>query len=189
MTRLFLMANAALAWALLAVLGAAFFDQFALGEPPCPLCVMQRIAMMLAALGPCRVLLRANRQDITARDLAVGAGMTIMASLLGMAISVRQVLLHILPGDAGFGPPVLGYHLYTWAVVVFALCIAAMALQFLGLVMLRSGPAAMPRLARATVFAVGLMLVANIVSVVAEAGFAWMLPDNPTTYLLFNPAR
>jgi hypothetical protein len=30
------------------------------------------------------------------------------------------------------------------------------------------------------------MLVANILSVIAEAGFAWRLPDNPTSYLLFS---
>jgi hypothetical protein len=35
-------------------------------------------------------------------------------------------------------------------------------------------------------FVLGAMLVANILSVVAEAGFAWHLPDNPTRYLLFS---
>jgi hypothetical protein len=34
--------------------------------------------------------------------------------------------------------------------------------------------------------AVSAMLVANILSVTAEAGFAWKLPDNPTVYLLFQ---
>jgi hypothetical protein len=34
--------------------------------------------------------------------------------------------------------------------------------------------------------ALGVMLVANILSVIAEAGFAWHLPDNPTSYLLFS---
>jgi hypothetical protein len=30
------------------------------------------------------------------------------------------------------------------------------------------------------------MLAANILSVIAEAGFAWQLPDNPTRYLMFG---
>ncbi len=34
--------------------------------------------------------------------------------------------------------------------------------------------------------ALGVMILANIVSVIAEAGLAWKLPDNPAGYLLFR---
>jgi hypothetical protein len=34
--------------------------------------------------------------------------------------------------------------------------------------------------------ALGVMLVANMLSVIAEAGFAWQLPENPSSYLLFS---
>ena len=37
-----------------------------------------------------------------------------------MAISTRQILLHITPGDPGYGSVVLGLHLYTWALLIFA---------------------------------------------------------------------
>ena len=39
-------------------------------------------------------------------------------------MSGRQVLLHILPGDPGYGGEVLGLHLYSWAFIVFATIIA-----------------------------------------------------------------
>ena len=187
--RLYLLANAMNAWGLLLVLAAAFGEQLLTGEPPCPLCVMQRIAMMLATLGPAYVLMAAERQALTARHVAVGAGISTVASLLGAAISVRQILLHILPGDPGFGAPVFGYHLYTWAAVAFACNLLAAGLQLVGLEWFETAPVRLPTLARLTVLAIGFMLMANIVSVVAEAGFTWKLPDNPTGYLLFGNGK
>jgi len=178
-----LLANA---WVLLAILAGAFIAQFAAGEPPCPLCVMQRIAMMMAALGPCYTLLMAQREGLSQRAIAIGAGIGILASLLGAAISIRQVLLHILPGDPGFGSPMFGYHLYTWAAIAFACNIAAAGMQLLGLQWFSGSAAFRPPMVRLTAMALGVMLVANILSVIAEAGFAWHLPDNPTTYLLFS---
>lgn len=186
MSRLLLFGNLGHAWVLLAILAAAFAAQFADGVPPCPLCVMQRIGFLLAALGPCNLLLAAEREGLTARAVAQGAGMVVLGSLLGAAISIRQVLLHILPGDPGFGSPVLGYHLYTWAAVAFACSIAAAGAQLLALRWVTpAGPRPVPG-ARATALAVAAMLLANILSVVAEAGFAWRLPDNPTRYLIFG---
>ena len=186
MTRAYLYASAANAWVLVAILLGAFATQFLDSAPPCPLCEMQRIAMLLAALGPCLVLLRARRNALAARDIAVGAGIVVLASLVGAAISIRQILLHILPGDPGFGVPVMGYHMYTWALVVFACNLLGAGLQLAGLNWFQSGPERAPALARWTALAVAAMLVANILSVTAEAGFAWKLPDNPTGYLLFR---
>jgi len=185
-TRLFLLAATANAWVLLAVLTGAMADQFLTGEPPCPLCVMQRIAMMLAAMGPVHILLAARRDGLTARDIGLGSGLLILGSLLGAAISIRQILLHILPGDPGFGAPVLGYHLYTWALIVFACCIAAAGAQLAGLAWFQPGPAIPVPLTRLTAAALAVTLIANIASVIAEAGLAWHLPDNPVTYLLFR---
>ncbi len=186
MTRLYLLAATGNAWVLLAVLTGAMADQFLTGEPPCPLCVMQRIAMMLAALGPVHILLSARRDGLTAREIGLGSGLLILGSLLGAAISIRQILLHILPGDPGFGSPVLGYHLYTWALIVFACCIAAGGAQLTGLAWFQPAPAMPVPGARLTAAALGATVIANILSVIAEAGLAWHLPDNPVTYLLFH---
>lgn len=182
----YVLANLAHAWVLFAILVGAFVLQFVDGQPPCPLCVMQRIAMMMAAIGPSYVLLSAAREGLTPRTVGIGAGMTILASLLGAAIAIRQVLLHILPGDPGFGSPVLGYHLYTWATIAFACSIAAAGLQLVGLRWLgETGPARAPG-TTATFWVLVALFVANILSVIAEAGIVWRLPDNPTGYLLFR---
>jgi hypothetical protein len=45
--------------------------------------------------------------------------MSVIAAVGGACISIRQILLHIVPPDPGYGDPVLGLHLYTWALLVF----------------------------------------------------------------------
>ena len=108
MAPLFLLAATVNVWVLVLILTGAFGVQLIAGEPPCPLCVVQRIALMMCALGPLYLLLQARDRVLTFRDLAVGNGISIIAALLGAAVSTRQVLLHILPGDQGFGSPFLG---------------------------------------------------------------------------------
>ena len=63
MARLQLLAATLNVWVLVLILVAAFGAQFIAGEPPCPLCVMQRIALMLCALGPLSILIRARAQN------------------------------------------------------------------------------------------------------------------------------
>ena len=91
----------------------ALYLQLVKGLLPCPLCVVQRIALMLCALGPLYTLLQARRGMLSYRALAIGSGISIISALLGAAAATRQVLLHILPGDRGFGSPLFGLHLYT----------------------------------------------------------------------------
>jgi disulfide bond formation protein DsbB len=190
MARLIVLAAAANVWVLVLILAAAFGAQLVFGEPPCPLCVVQRIALMLCALGPLYVLARARDGALTGGDVAVGNGLTILAALVGAAVSTRQVLLHILPGDAGFGSPVLGLHLYTWCLIAFVVQIAASGVMLLGGAWLQEGKVAWQgvawRLAPATAGAFVLIVVANLLSVVAEAGLNWDLPSDPTGYLLFK---
>jgi hypothetical protein len=59
--------------------------------------------------------------------------MTILASLVGSAASIRQILLHIVPPDPGYGLPVLGLHLYSWALVVYACLMASSAIGLVGI--------------------------------------------------------
>jgi Disulfide bond formation protein DsbB len=80
--------------------------QFVLGELTCPLCVIQRMAFLLACVGPIGILLRAAEGRSDGAPEARGFGMTILASLVGAAASIRQILLHIVPRDPGYGPPV-----------------------------------------------------------------------------------
>jgi disulfide bond formation protein DsbB len=139
MQRLYLLAASAQAWVLMLILALAFVMQFALGEPPCPLCTIQRIALMMCALGPAYMLIAQRNGELTPRHVAVGCGMGILSGLVGAAATTRQVLLHILPNDAGFGSPVFGLHLYTWCLISILAHIAASALMLVGAAWLPQG--------------------------------------------------
>ena len=116
--------------ALLAVnssLSYAFFDQLYFGELPCPLCLLQRVAYVL--IGIALVL------NIRFGAHSAHYGWGILGAVAGMAVSLRQILLHVLPGDAGYGNTFLELHFYTWAFLGFIGLIAAQAI----LMMLPSG--------------------------------------------------
>ena len=185
MNRLYLLAATVNVWVLVLVLAAGFAVQLIAGELPCPLCVMQRIVLMLCALGPLHILLRARGGSLRSLDVAIGSGIAIVSAMLGVMASGRQVLLHILPGDPGFGTPVLGLHLYTWCLVAFGCQIAASGLMLLGTAWLDDKPGPLAR-AGVTAAAVAVIVVANLLSVIAEAGLNWELPPDPVAYLLFK---
>lgn len=178
--------NALALYAIAAVLGVAFFDQLVNGELPCPLCLLQRAGFLLLAIGPVMAVARGPR--------AAYYGVTILAGLAGAGFAMRQILLHIAPGDAGYGAPFLGLHFYTWAFVVFVVAIAASALMLV----LRQpdgeksdeaqvGAAAGSALGRIGIILVILMAAANTLSTTLECGFA-TCPDDPVTYQLLTPS-
>ncbi len=190
MARLYWLAATVNVWVMVLILAGAFGFQLIADEPPCPLCVVQRIALMMCALGPLYMLRQARDGGLTGRDVAVGSGIAIISALLGAVVSTRQVLLHILPGDQGFGTPFLGLHLYTWCLIVFVSQIAASALMLTGTAWLKEDERVASRLTpvitRVTAAAFVVIVVANLLSVIAEAGLHWDLPSDPVGYLLFK---
>ncbi len=99
---------------LIGVLAGSLHLQFGIGEQPCPLCIVQRSGMIGLAVGPMMNLL----WGMSPRHYAL----SILAAVVGGAGSTRQILLHIAdPNDPGYGPAVLGLHLYTWAFITFLL--------------------------------------------------------------------
>ncbi|WP_018223402.1 disulfide bond formation protein B [Salinispora pacifica] len=168
------------------VLLGGFVVQFVTGDLPCPLCILQRMAMMLVAFGPLYIIARTRRGDVRLADYAMGYGMSIVAAVAGAAIAVRQILLHIVPPDPGYGSPLLGLHLYTWAFITF--CVV---LVFCG-VSLIFARALVPRGVRfgwPSKVVCGLFLVivaANLVVVFLQAGFHWFLPPDPDRYEIFH---
>ena len=167
------------------VLIGAFVIQFAEGEMPCPLCLIQRMCMILAALGPAFVILEGrSRFSHGFSIIGAGFGMSILAAVGGMSVSARQVLLHIAPGDPGYGTPVMGMHLYTWALVVFIVVIVVS-----GATVLFEPRIQLPRptrlrwFTRCTLGLFALIIAANVVAAILEAGPNLFLPDNPEKYL------
>src|SRR5512138_2873516 len=105
------------------VLAAAFAAQLLLHELPCPLCLLQRIQFALPAIGPI--------MNVRWGPRASHYALSLFAAAAGFAFSTRQVLLHILPGDPGYGTALLGYHYYTLALIVFAASIVLIAVMLL----------------------------------------------------------
>lgn len=171
------------------VLLGAFGAQFLGNELPCPLCILQRMAMLLCAAGPAWLLATSWRREVDARDYARCYGASVVAALVGAVIACRQVLLHIAPGDPGYGGTVLGYHLYTWALVVFATVVAVSGLHLFLLAPERAERLPFAQAARAAVALLIAIAAANAVAVFVEEGFHAVLPDNPTSYRLLEDLR
>jgi disulfide bond formation protein DsbB len=95
------------------ILVGAFYFQFVLNENPCPLCLLQRMGMIGVIFGlSLNVFFGFNSKHFA---------VVIIASLIGVMFSVRQVLIHICPinGETGYETPIFGMYLYTWGVFIF----------------------------------------------------------------------
>src|SRR5258707_9826073 len=120
MTRSFAVTlNALSLYAVALVLAAAFTAQLLLHELPCPLCLLQRIQFAVLAIGPILNVRWGPRPSHYALSL--------LAAVAGAVFSTRQILLHIMPGDAGYGTALFGYHYYTLAFIGFITAIVLLA--------------------------------------------------------------
>lgn len=169
------------------ILLSSFFIQVVLGEFPCPLCMVQRISMMLCALGQVYILacLLHNR-ELHFKDFMLGNGMTLFAALAGMLMSTRQILLHIVPPDPGYGDPILGLHIYTWALLIFFAELIAVGLNLL--LMPRTGisiPQGLEKWTKWLFILLAFVIFSFAVATFIEEGFHWVLPDDPTLNQLF----
>lgn len=87
------------------ILFAAFYVQTVWRELPCPLCFMQRVGYVCAAFG----FLLNFQFGIKASHYTI----VLLGALFTAAVSIRQIMLHIVPGTGAYGSPMFGYHLYT----------------------------------------------------------------------------
>ncbi len=162
-----------------AALLVAFYYQLVLFELPCPLCLLQRVGIILIGFG----FLFNVRFGIKNFHYATSLIGCVVAGIIGS----RQAFLHILPGDSGYGSTFLGMHFYSWTVVASVIGIIAVALM----IMLKkdtatvenAAPFFLPEKIGAFLFAV--LIAANLVSTVLECG-AGQCDDNPTFYQLLG---
>lgn len=173
--------NALGLYAIAVVLAAAFAAQLLLHELPCPLCLLQRIQFALLAIGPIMNLRWGPRPS--------HYGLSLLAAAAGLAFSTRQVLLHILPGDPGYGSALLGYHYYTWALIAFGAAIVLIAVMLL--FDRQFEPEQSQQAEAAGIFAAAAVWLVialtglNVVSTLLECGFG-ACPDNPVAYELLR---
>jgi disulfide bond formation protein DsbB len=154
--------------ALAGVLTAAMGFQYLDGEIPCPLCLLQRVAMFACCFG----LIRQLRDGCSQR----GAGVAMLSAVLLMVISVRQTLLDIVPrpGHAYIGSAVFGLHMEVWSVLIAVALLIGFAVRLAVL----GGPnwaqpeqSTLPRLSTGLGLYVATLCAINFVSVLVQCGF------------------
>ena len=104
-----------------AILTAALVMQYAFGELPCPLCLLQRVAMLGVAFG----ILQNLRHEFSSRN----TGISLIFALFLLVVAARQTLLDIYPrpGHEYIGSAVLGLHMPVWSVLIALALIGAYA--------------------------------------------------------------
>jgi disulfide bond formation protein DsbB len=156
-----------------AILSMAMILQYANGELPCPLCLLERLAMF----GVCFGIIMNFRNGFSYRN----TGISLLFSILLLVFSVRQTLLDIYPrpGHAYIGSAVFGLHMPVWSIVI-ALCLLSAYAIKLALIgddeHLRETPvSAFPLVAKAatvlSIFVIALCAI-NVVSVVIQCGLS-----------------
>ena len=154
--------------ALAGVLTAAMGFQYLDGEIPCPLCLLQRVAMFAICLG--------LMQQLSGGETQQGAGIAMLSTVLLLVIAVRQTLLDLFPrpGHAYVGRAVFGIHMPVWSVLIAVALLLGFAvrLAFLG------GPTAaapaqgsiLRRLSYSLGLYVAILCAINWLSVVVQCG-------------------
>ncbi len=154
-----------------AILIAASVMQYAFGELPCPLCLLQRVAM----LGICLGILLQFRTGFSYQN----TGISLAFALFLLIVAERQTLLDIVPrpGHAYIGSAVFGLHMPVWSIII-ALCVLIAFVLKLAIIggdrHLETTPVStFPRLAAAGTI-VGAVVVAlavlNFGSVIVQCG-------------------
>ena len=162
------------------VLVLAFVDQLWFRDLPCPICILQRAGFIAAGFGIALNLIFGPRPS--------HYGLAILGAMAGGIMSADQVLHYIVPGTGSYGNAIFGLHLYTWALIGFALIVVGSAVMLLfdrqyeptGPLPLR-----LTVLPLTAVALLALIAVANVLSTLAICGFG-LCPEAPGGYLIFN---
>ncbi|WP_375666381.1 disulfide bond formation protein B [Bartonella sp. TT121SHDZB] len=161
------------------VLMVAFYYQLVKFELPCPLCLLQRVGLMLAG---CGFLLNIHHKVKNTHY-----GMVILGCMVTSIIAARQVFLHITPDDLGYGSTFFGLHFYTWAFIISVLCIFAVSLvMILGELAHRFKEfSPFPVLSKTASFLFVFLIAANLISTILECG-GGQCADDPVRYELLS---
>jgi disulfide bond formation protein DsbB len=167
-----------------AILTGAMTLQFVYGELPCPLCLLERVALF----GVCFGIILNFRHGFSYRN----TGLSLLFAILLLIVSVRQTLLDIYPrpGHAYIGSAVFGLHMPVWSILIAVAILTAYAVKLIVLGnddhLAKSEITRMPLLSRAATI-LGLYVIAlcaiNLVAVFLQCGFGECHTDG---YALFR---
>ncbi len=154
------------------ILTTAMTLQYANGELPCPLCLLERVAM----LGVCFGIMLNFRRGFSYQH----TGFSLLFAILLLIVAVRQSLLDIYPrpGHEYIGSAIFGVHMPVWSIIIALSLLTAYAIklsilggdEFLREADLTSFPA-IKKIANLLSLYVIAICVINLVSVVLQCGF------------------
>jgi hypothetical protein len=150
------------------ILTFAMILQYRGGEIPCPLCLLQRVAMF----GVCFGIILHFRDGASARN----DGISMVFALLLLIVSARQTLLDIYPrpGHDYIGSAIFGIHMPVWSVIIAVAILLAYTVKFavLGGENLRDdeSPELMSRAQSWLIYYVIALCAINFVSVILQCG-------------------
>ena len=154
------------------ILTAAMSLQYANGELPCPLCLLERFAM----LGVCFGIMMNFRRGFSYQN----TGFSLLSAILLLVFSVRQTLLDIYPrpGHEYIGSAIFGIHMPVWSILIALAILVAYAIklatiggdEYLGAASVDEFPI-LRKLADVLSLYVVVLCVVNLVSVIVQCGF------------------
>lgn len=160
---------------ILFVICSAYFVEFALHEPPCPLCLLQRFGLLAITFG----LLLNLKYGIQMHHY----GIAMLSTLFTAAVSVRQILLHIFVTSGAYGPAVFHLHLYTWTFIF-----AMMILLFIAFALILQPYNTEPMQQKWIKNSISGLFIASFLLTLANATTTFLMcgfsecPENPTSY-------
>lgn len=157
----------------------AFYYQLVLHELPCPICLLQRVGIIMISIGFLQNILFGIRN--------IHYGIALLGCIITIIIALRQVFIHILPGDPGYGSTLFGIHFYTWALLSSLLTMIGIALLLI--LQKENGDDVTTHfkltivLEKISITIFVLLIAANVISTILECGLG-QCPSNPTGYQL-----
>jgi len=154
------------------ILTAAMTLQYVNGELPCPLCLLERVAM----LGVCFGIMLNFRRGFSYQN----TGFSLLFAIVLLVISVRQSLLDIYPrpGHEYIGSAIFGIHMPVWSIIIALALLTAYAIKLAILgddeYLREADVSEFPAIRRIadilSVYVIAICLI-NLVSVVLQCGF------------------
>ncbi|WWO97375.1 MAG: disulfide bond formation protein B [Candidatus Dasytiphilus stammeri] len=160
------------------ILIMAFYYQLIWNELPCPICLLQRVGIIMISIG--------FFLNIRFGIRTIHYGIALLGCILTGIIAMRQVFLHILPGDLGYGSTLFNLHFYTLALLSSLLTIVVIAL----LLILKDSKKPSVNLTKTqwekiNIIIFCMLIAANLVSTFLECGIG-NCDNNPTFYQLLK---
>jgi disulfide bond formation protein DsbB len=176
---------AAVVLTLLAIpVGGALVLGFVLGDSPCVMCWEQRIGMLIISLIGLFIL----RYGPRPRYIGLG----VLVGTWGVFMAVRHTALHASRDiGQGFALEIMGAHTYTWAFVIYWICVLTMGVLLMTLPPREIAEAGTPRTLRPLErFAFGLfacLVTANFLQAVTSTGPPPFAGQSDPVRYSFNP--